>query len=188
MSVGPSGEPTSASLREPAEAVREAIARSSRSVSIAFIDVVGVGTVNRRLGRAAGDGLLQAFECSVMRAIQPPDRLWRLGGDEYLLLMPGGSAHRSERRVRRLHRRVSGALVALGPGQSAALSFRAGGATIAAPGGTLRELYVAASHELQRAKRLDAPVTWSAPGTAPVARSRTCARPAAPPGGEPNAI
>jgi diguanylate cyclase (GGDEF)-like protein len=141
-----------------AEAVRQAISTSARPVSIAFLDVVGVGLVNHRLGRPAGDELLRKFEDRLTASTEASEGAWRLGGDEFLLLMPDRSARSARRRVRRLQRTLA----------DAGLHFRAGGATgPAGPAtGTAWDLYVAAGQAMRQAKRHDASVVWAPLGGA----------------------
>ncbi|HSI46707.1 MAG TPA: GGDEF domain-containing protein [Ideonella sp.] len=57
--------------------------------SVALIDLDHFKQVNDRLGHAAGDAVLQALAAAAGRVLRGQDRLGRLGGEEFLLLMPG---------------------------------------------------------------------------------------------------
>jgi diguanylate cyclase (GGDEF)-like protein len=151
---------SSPSLGEPARALRRVLATAPGPASLVFIDVAGLGVVNRCLGPRAGDLLLGAFEARLRAAITGGELLWRHGGDEYVLLMPRRSARSARRRVARLQRRMRREVAAIAPGHVGALRFRAGGAT-AAPRTAAQDLYTAAARALGEAKRGDAPVVWS---------------------------
>jgi diguanylate cyclase (GGDEF)-like protein len=139
------------SMPAAADAVRRAILRSVGPVSIAFLDIAGLGLVNRRLGRAAGDSLLKRFEDRLTALAEAPERVWRLGGDEFLLLLPDRSARSARRRVRRLRRTMA----------EDGLVFRSGGATARPGAGTAWELYLAAGQAMRTAKRHRLDAVWT---------------------------
>ena len=157
MIQGPSATIDFGSMPAAAEAVRQAISTSAGPVSIVFLDIVGIGAVNRRLGWAAGDDLLRRFEDRLTTATGASEGAWRLGGDEFLLLMSDRSARSALRRVRRIQRTLAGD----------GMYFRAGGATGPGPAtGTAWDLYVAAGQAMRQAKLHDAGVAWAPPGGA----------------------
>ena len=128
---------------------------------MAYLDVTGVGNVNRRLGRTGGDALPRVFEARLRGRLTEPERVWRLGGDEYVLLTPGRSARSAARRVTTLQRGVAREDVVLTSTYAAGVTFRAGGATVPAGPEAARELFDAAAWALQEAKRGDAALVWS---------------------------
>ena len=149
-------------LHESAIALREALQSSPRRVSFAVLDVVGVGAVNRRLGHAAGDRLLSAFGAHLAAEATATEGVWRLGADQWAVLMPGRAARSSRRRIERLARRMAGATAGV-PGQIAPLAFRAGGTTVRA-GKTPADVagaFADAGGALQRARSEGTTVVWA---------------------------
>jgi len=62
--------------------------RYSRSVSVAYMDLDNFKEVNDRLGHLAGDELLRQFVETVRSVIRKDDLFARVGGDEFILLLP----------------------------------------------------------------------------------------------------
>lgn len=64
-----------------------------------MLDLDNLKTVNDLHGHAAGDELLRRTADVLRAAIRPSDRLYRWGGDEFLVLLPGARADDAGRRV-----------------------------------------------------------------------------------------
>jgi diguanylate cyclase (GGDEF)-like protein len=62
--------------------------RTASPLSVAYIDVVGLKSVNDTLGHAAGDALLKHVVAHLQAHLRPYDLIIRLGGDEFLFAMP----------------------------------------------------------------------------------------------------
>jgi diguanylate cyclase (GGDEF)-like protein len=67
------------------------VARASFG-SAAVIDLDNLKLVNDRFGHAAGDQLLRHLVAVLREGLRPTDRLYRWGGDEFLLIVPGVKA------------------------------------------------------------------------------------------------
>jgi diguanylate cyclase (GGDEF)-like protein len=63
-------------------------ARYSRPLTLLLIDVDNLKHINDRFGHAAGDLLLKQFSERLQRAIRGSDLAVRLGGDEFMVLLP----------------------------------------------------------------------------------------------------
>ena len=61
--------------------------RYDRSFSLVVCDIDGFKGVNDRLGHAAGDEALQMFGRTIERALRKSDSAFRIGGDEFALLL-----------------------------------------------------------------------------------------------------
>lgn len=62
--------------------------RDGRSVALALIDLDHFKRVNDRFGHDVGDVVLQDFVRLVQASVRRTDRLYRYGGEEFVLLMP----------------------------------------------------------------------------------------------------
>ena len=77
--------------RSGEQRLAEEITRASRygrPLTILLIDIDGLKQVNDKLGHAAGDLLLKGFSERLQRAIRGSDLACRLGGDEFMVLLP----------------------------------------------------------------------------------------------------
>ena len=71
--------------------LREAIERHGRTgspASLILVDIDHFKSLNDRLGHAAGDEVLKAVVDRIRVHCRKADRLFRLGGEEFLLLLP----------------------------------------------------------------------------------------------------
>jgi diguanylate cyclase (GGDEF)-like protein len=83
--------------RQVAIAIREA-----SPLSLAMIDLDDLKRVNDTDGHAAGDQLLATIGRLIGATVRPADRSFRVGGDEFALLLPGTSPEAAYGVVRRL--------------------------------------------------------------------------------------
>lgn len=73
---------------EIAESELERLSRYGRPLSLAYIDLDNFKTVNDTLGHEVGDGLLKSVVKLFQETLRKPDVVARIGGDEFLILMP----------------------------------------------------------------------------------------------------
>jgi diguanylate cyclase (GGDEF)-like protein len=62
--------------------------RHGRSLGVVYIDVVGLKKVNDEIGHPAGDVMLRKLVNYVDRNTRASDSIGRLGGDEFLVVLP----------------------------------------------------------------------------------------------------
>ncbi|HEX9936742.1 MAG TPA: GGDEF domain-containing protein [Longimicrobium sp.] len=79
-----------------------------------MLDMDNLKVVNDTLGHAAGDDLLRRLVETVRRSVRPLDRVYRWGGDEFLLLFPAARPEEVVLRVRDAIGTVEGLEVSLG--------------------------------------------------------------------------
>ncbi|HEX2556169.1 MAG TPA: GGDEF domain-containing protein [Microvirga sp.] len=124
----------------------EAALRAGRPCSLLMVDLDDFKGVNDRLGHLAGDELLREVARRIANEVRSSDRVYRYGGDEFLILcdgLPAGAAASLAQRLREAVARRS-----TGPGTSASI----GVATGPEQGRGLLDLIAAADAELFRAK------------------------------------
>jgi diguanylate cyclase (GGDEF)-like protein len=119
-------------------------------VTVIVIDINDLKVVNDQFGHAVGDELLRRAGEVLNKLVEKPCRVARIGGDEFVILMPGGERRDGEAMIANL-----GKLVELNnqfyPGR--ALSFAMGAAT-ARPGERLETVVRRADAEMYAAKRV----------------------------------
>jgi diguanylate cyclase (GGDEF)-like protein len=72
--------------------------RTGKNLVAAYVDVDGLKAVNDTHGHSAGDELLRAVAESLRHRMRTYDLLVRLGGDEFLCVLPGVSVDEVRRR------------------------------------------------------------------------------------------
>jgi putative two-component system response regulator len=63
--------------------------RTSVPLAVAYIDLIGLKAVNDAHGHSAGDALLQSAVQMIRAQLRPYDAIIRIGGDEFLCVLPG---------------------------------------------------------------------------------------------------
>ena len=86
--------------RRALEAALAEVERSGRldAIELLVVDVDGLKSINDRHGHGAGDAALRSLAAGVARRMRPGDRLYRIGGDEFVAIVERtastGIAHR----------------------------------------------------------------------------------------------
>lgn len=70
--------------------------------SVAFIDMDGLKRINDTQGHQAGDELLMRFAKELREQLRHEDLLGRLGGDEFLILLPGCGSDAAQARIQNI--------------------------------------------------------------------------------------
>ncbi len=131
--------------------------REAQPLSLAILDLDHFKAINDLHGHPAGDAVLRAFCTHVRGKVRPGHMLGRIGGEEFLLLMPGTQLVDAENVLDRVHRTLE-------PHTDVAYTFSAGLAQAAA-GELLPDVIKRADIALYEAKRAgrDCSVTSSTP-------------------------
>jgi diguanylate cyclase (GGDEF)-like protein len=87
---------------EEADRVRAVTERAGTPTALAAIDLDGFKTVNDSRGHAAGDGVLIALTRAWGSALRAGDVLGRIGGDEFLVVLPNTDARGAAATVERM--------------------------------------------------------------------------------------
>lgn len=95
--------------------------RNGRPLSIVFFDLNDFKEANDRFGHAAGDEVLREFARRLVSAVRVSDFAVRMGGDEFMVILPECTADQARRMVDRLD-----SVAANYSGQSIPVQFSAG--------------------------------------------------------------
>lgn len=131
--------------------------RQSQVLGLVMIDLDFLKPINDRWGHPAGDRALQNMGRAISAALRQSDLAFRVGGDEFLLLLPATGVDGAKTVVTRIRtalaRMASEFHSAPHPEmQGQALAFSAGIA-VSAPGVTAEQLVQQADQAMYRAKR-----------------------------------
>ncbi|MEJ7932980.1 diguanylate cyclase [Sphingobium sp. AN558] len=136
-------------LQQLDEEIRAA-SRGARSCLL-LIDIDHFKAINDRHGHAAGDEVLRAFVDRLRPGVRGNDRIGRLGGEEFAILLRNADIDRASRICERLRLMLATNPVEIGNGRVVTVTFSAGLVALegAATGATMLE---AADKALYRAK------------------------------------
>jgi two-component system, cell cycle response regulator len=90
-------------------AMISAARRHGRPLAVAMVDLDGFKAINDRHGHETGDSVLVAAAEALQRALRAEDVLGRLGGEEFLAVLPDTDAVAAARAAERLRAAVAGA-------------------------------------------------------------------------------
>jgi diguanylate cyclase (GGDEF)-like protein len=137
------------SLRELGGLELERARRYQHSLTAMFIDLDGFKSINDSLGHQGGDAVLQEFARAISANIRSTDLAARVGGDEFLILMPETGPEAVTAIASKLRRQLLDAMHAGGwP-----VTFSLGVATFLVPPTTLDELVNKADALMYRVKQ-----------------------------------
>jgi diguanylate cyclase (GGDEF)-like protein len=129
--------------------------RYGQSFALVLCDLDGFKEINDTHGHQAGDRALQRFATVLSEGLRASDRAFRIGGDEFALLLVEASREEAEDAVARLT-----AALAADPVEVAQLSASFGSAIYPEDGQSAEELIHAADERLYEAKRGRHDVWW----------------------------
>ena len=131
-------------------AVREAAARGE-SVSLLFLDVDNLKALNSQFGHPTGSKVLTTVAFEAQHIIRAQDRIYRYGGDEFCIVIPGTSATGAAKLGERLIRKLQEARVIIN-GERVPISISIGIAAFPAHADGAEHLLERADRALFRAK------------------------------------
>jgi diguanylate cyclase (GGDEF)-like protein len=123
-----------------------------RPLGLCMVDLDGFKRVNDNLGHLAGDALLIGLAARMRGVIRGGKGLYRFGGDEFAILLPGADRASAAAVGQRLRRAVSEQPFALGDGQKIPITCSIGVASIVQDAVEPRALIAAADAALLYAK------------------------------------
>jgi diguanylate cyclase (GGDEF)-like protein len=138
-------------LEEELERAQARAERGDTALAAIAFDLDRFKQVNDRFGHGAGDELLARVAAEVQRALRRGDLLFRLGGDEFLILCPGTTSAGALQLAERVRLAVRRSALALAPEVGVTASL--GVAAIPDQASTFTELLARADAALYRSKQ-----------------------------------
>jgi diguanylate cyclase (GGDEF)-like protein len=96
--------------------------RSSLGLGLVLLDVDGLKTINDAKGHQAGDELIKTVSKAITATLRAGDVGYRIGGDEFAVLMPGARTWGAFRFAQRLQAALAGSSSPLRPRASAGVT------------------------------------------------------------------
>ena len=112
--------------RELGRAIDEATEAPAGRIAMLMMDLDNFKAYNDRHGHPAGDALLHRVATAIYGAARSDDRVYRYGGDEFAMVLPGATAAQAAR----LGERVCRAVSALTDGEAAPVTITVGVAAL----------------------------------------------------------
>jgi len=132
--------------------LRELVKRGVQKCSIVIMDLDHFKTVNDTYGHPAGDKVLVAWVSYIKQHLRPYDRVYRYGGEEFLLSFPSTNLQTIQDLIERLRKGLSE--VAIGAGETKAIMVTASfGITMLDPSVSVEESINRADSALYAAKK-----------------------------------
>lgn len=127
--------------------------RHGWSVSAALIDCDDFKAVNEAFGHDGGDEVLRAIARRASAALRATDHLARIGGDEFLALLPNASIWQASRVCERVRLRVAATPLEVRDGDGVSVSVSIGVAQVDLATDTLDSVIAACRSALAASKR-----------------------------------
>ncbi len=138
-------------LEETLEREIKRAERSGSPLSLMMLDIDDFKMFNDTHGHTPGDALMRELSGLLQRHTRGGDAACRLGGDEFLLLLPETSVDDATRRAQELREEVEGFEIAIG-GEVVSVTVTVGVATFPDHAGDMASLVRAADEAMYQAK------------------------------------
>ena len=126
--------------------------RQLTSVALLMVDLDGFKSINDRFGHVAGDLVIRDISEILRRSVRIFDVCTRFGGEEFAVMMPGGTAESAGAIAERIRQRVEG-YQRSEPDLSDLTVTASIGVAVSPPGMAARELIERADRALYHAKK-----------------------------------
>jgi diguanylate cyclase (GGDEF)-like protein/putative nucleotidyltransferase with HDIG domain len=144
------GLPNARSLHQQLEAELARCRRASSSLTVLVTDLDGFKEVNDRFGHLDGNRVLQAVARALRHSCREYDYVARMGGDEFVFILPGLEEHDIPYKVVQLNRAVAEAARSVVP--EARIGLSVGEARFPRDGHSAEELLLEADQRMYKVK------------------------------------
>ncbi len=127
--------------------------RRSESLAVFFLDLDELKPVNDSLGHGAGDRLLGGVAEILRASLRPYDFLGRVGGDEFLAIMPGIAGDQVNKRIIALKQAVAQERIAVGSARRIGTTVSVGAAVYPSDASEGEELVYLSDRRMYRDKK-----------------------------------
>ncbi|MCA1900584.1 MAG: diguanylate cyclase [Chloroflexi bacterium] len=140
-------------LNERLECIFSAAKRNRQPVGMILFDIDHFKKINDAFGHQAGDQVLQALGNLFNNSVRKEDLAFRIGGEEFLIVMPGSSLEDTRRRAEEI-RQVTAALTDILSDGPRYVTLSAGVAAYPIHGIEYNSLYQSMDRALYQAKQM----------------------------------
>jgi diguanylate cyclase (GGDEF)-like protein len=139
-------------MQDALDRISQRVHQGDPSFTALLVDLDGFKRVNETYGHEAGDRVIRETAKRIRNAVRPTDVVSRIGGDEFLLALPGHSGIKARRLAERVRRAVSAdpILTSRGP---VFVTASIGVAEVDAGSSTIAEILAAVAEPLAESKR-----------------------------------
>lgn len=122
------------------------------SIAVAFADIDNFKKLVDKYGHLLGSQILKEIAATIEDCLSPTDIVFKYGGDEYVLVLPGRSRTEARQVIETIRSGIAGATYLQSEGVPALVSASFGVAIFPEDGTTARELLLAADRLLYQVK------------------------------------
>ena len=131
-------EQTLRMVRESKKVPEEHRRESQKVLALVSLDIDRFKSINDTLGHAAGDEVLRRFAKLLRESVRGSDSVARVGGEEFMVIMPGANTESAARHADELRKKVQSLVFDAYPNLKVTASFGVVSSAASEDPGTLR--------------------------------------------------
>jgi diguanylate cyclase (GGDEF)-like protein len=127
--------------------------RNKKCLAFLIMDIDDFKSFNDRYGHDTGDRVLKLVAETVKGHLRKIDQMFRFGGEEFIILLPGAGRDAAERTAERIREIVSRTMLLMEDGSALGITISIGGSIFPVDASNEEELFRNADQAMYRAKR-----------------------------------